>query len=114
VNITEYQGVWGGETAAAKYTDYLKPQVATVYLPDEGKGKFIRDMRLRKGENTDGAVLLFRQFWNTGEAVEEQNRIGLAHPVLVYADLVATADTRNLEVAGKLFDDYLAKYCWED
>ena len=31
-DIRAYDAYWGGETAAAKCTNYLKPKVATVYL----------------------------------------------------------------------------------
>ncbi len=34
IDIRVYNAYWGGGIAAAKYTDYLNPKVATVYLPE--------------------------------------------------------------------------------
>ena len=130
-NIQKYEACWGGETAAAIYTKHLKPQVATAYVPEEQLSKFIRDSRLSKAserEPADGAlVYLYSPFWNTcaqndlsdhddlelrEEATQrrQKNRetpLGLANPVLVYADLIATGDPRNLEAAHLLRDEYI-------
>ena len=119
VDIQEYDGYWGGEIAAAKYTDYLKPKVATVYLPEHARTRLLRDARLRKATEWagDGAgiVLIYRPFWP--EQFDEFDiglKKGLVHPVLAYADLVATGDPRNLEVAQRIYDERIAQYCRED
>jgi hypothetical protein len=118
-DIQEYGGYWGGEIAAAKYTNYLKPQVATVYLPEHGRTQLLRDARLRKatvwtGEGA-GTVLIYRPFWPVQlDELDTELRKGLVHPILAYADLVATADPRNLEVARRIYDEYVAQYCRED
>ncbi len=119
IDITKYDGYWGGEIAAAKYTDYLKPKVATVYQPEHGRTQLLRDARLRKAtERTDdgvGTVLIYRPFWPEQlNEFDTELRKGLAHPILVYADLVATGDTRNLEVARRIYDEYIAQHCREN
>lgn len=119
IDIQEYGGYWGGEIAAAKYTNYLKPQVATVYLPEHGRTQLLRDARLRKatvwtGEGA-GTVLIYRPFWPVQlDELDTELRKGLVHPILAYADLVATGDPRNLEVARRIYDEYVAQYCRED
>lgn len=119
IDIREYDGLWGGEIAGALYTDYLKPKVATVYLPEHARARLLRDARLRKATEwtSDGAgtVLIYRPFWpgpTDKNAAEFRN--GLVHPILAYADLVATGDTRNLEVARRLYDEHIAQHIRED
>jgi len=119
VDIRLYDGYWGGEIAAAKYSDYLKPEVATVYLPEHARTRLLGDARLRKmTEWTDdrkGRVLVYRPFWP--EQLDEVGGIlgkGLVHPALAYADLVATGDPRNLDAARRIYDQYIAQYCSKD
>jgi hypothetical protein len=119
VDIREYDGYWGGEIAAAKYTDYLKPKVATVYLPEHARTRLLRDVRLRKATEWTGddacAVLMYRPFWpEQPDELDTDLQTGLVHPILAYADLVATGDPRNLEVARRIYDEYIAQYCRED
>ncbi len=119
IDIREYNGYWGGEIAAAKYTDYLKPLVATVYLPEHARTQLLRDARLRKATewSSDGAgiVQIYRPFWpKLLDEFGTEPKQGFVHPILAYADLVATADPRNLEVARRIYDEYIAQYCRED
>ena len=128
-----YEGYWGGETAAAIYTKHLKPQVAIAYVPKENLSKLIRDSRLSKagdhGQDKDALVYLYSPFWNTAaqrglpsdsnqelpkEAPEPrpektETTAGLASPIIVYADLIATGDPRNLETAQLLRDEYITE-----
>jgi len=118
VDIREYDGYWGGEIAASKYNNNLKPAVATVYLPEHTLSRFLRDARLRKVTrwSDDGAtVLIYSPFW-TAQLLQYYADIkaGLVHPILVYADLVATGDPRNLEVAKEIYEQYITQYFRED
>lgn len=117
VNIREYGGYWGGEIAAAKYTEYLKPKGATVYLPEHALPRLLRDARLRKATEWtgDGAgtVRIYRPFWpEQAEGAELEQ--GLVHPILVYADLLETGDPRNLEAARRLYDERIAQQSCRD
>jgi hypothetical protein len=111
IDIRKYHALWGGEIAAAKYTKYLKPVVATVYLPKEAGNQLLQDGRLRKQYATEGekTVKIYRPFWRLQEDNTE-----CVHPVLVYADLIATGDVRNIETAKLIYDEYIDKYCRED
>ncbi|MCY7344816.1 MAG: hypothetical protein LH614_01240 [Pyrinomonadaceae bacterium] len=100
VDLSEYKAVWGGETGGAILTKHLKPQTATVYaastLPKlQAKYGLVRD---EKGE-----IEILRKFWTFGEVGN------VAPPLVVYADLLATADERNLETAQIIYDEYLSK-----
>lgn len=117
LDIREVGGHWGGEIAAAKYTDYLKPKVATLYLPAEKRNQLLREARLRKVTDWSGAgnVLLYQPFWpDKFKELFTRENMGLVHPILVYADLIASGDQRNMEVARRFYDDYIARYNRED
>lgn len=99
IDITEYKAVWGGEAGGARLTMHLKPQTATIYADStlsrlQAIHGLVRDER--------GEIEILKKFWKFGE-------IGnVAPPLVVYADLLATADERNLETAQIIYDKYLA------
>lgn len=109
VAITDFNGYWGGETAAAKLK-HFKPQVATVYLRAgaDDLARFATTHRLRKAAelplfDVDNTVCILQAFWHTMKPTE------VVDPVLIYADLIATADPRNREVAQDIFADHIAQ-----
>ncbi len=97
--------LWGGETAVAEMDHYLKPQNATVYVRPERLNEFLLAGRLRKDPN--GEVEVLRNFWGQERFAEWKD---LVHPALVYADLTATGDQRNIEAARMIYDKYLEGY----
>lgn len=115
-DIVQHGAWWGGEIAAEKYTHYLQPKVATIYLPESAGTRLLADARLRKQTNTEAEpenpVEIYRPFWPMDYAPDTQP--GLAHPILVYADLIHTGDVRNRETAGKLYEQYIAGHLGED
>ncbi len=38
----------------------------------------------------------------------------MVNPILIYADLIATGDQRNIETAKVIYDQYLIRYFRED
>jgi len=108
VDIQDFGACWGGEIAAAYLTEHLIPELATVYTT-EPIGKFVLKNRLKRDPN--GNVEILNVFWKFG-----QNRVnsGLAHPILVYADLMATGDNRNIETAGLIYDEEIIRFIRED
>ena len=117
-DIEKYQGYWGGEIAAAKYTDYLKPKVATIYIQENQITNLLRDARLRKaiepGYGETEHVIIYQPFWH--DELNKNNGVynTLVHPVLTYADLIATGDARNIEVAQRIYDEHIAQHIRED
>lgn len=97
---------WGGEIAAARLTDYLKPETATLYLdPKMGRHaltKLIATHRLRA--DPEGNVEILDKFWNVPT---DKTQPEIVPPILVYADLVASLNPRNLEVANLLRERYI-------
>ena len=102
VQLTELQACWGSEVAAAKLTRYLKPQIKTIYAP----GKLSR-LQAQFGFHPDqnGDIELLKKFWTFAALPAHPD---IAPALLVYADLLASGDERNLETAQLLYDRYLA------
>ena len=97
---------WGGEVAAARLTKYLKPAACTIYCKAvrmrETLNKLVTDHRLRADPN--GNIEVLDAFWNLPDDTEHPD---VVPPILVYADLVATLDPRNLETAKLVHEKYI-------
>jgi hypothetical protein len=106
--VGDFHAYWGAETAAARLTGYLKPERATVYIRDT-PGRFLAANRLRT--DPGGNVELLEAFW---DAKCDWTDAEIVHPLLVYADLLATGDDRNLETARRIYDEQLAGLVRED
>ncbi|GAB5452787.1 MAG: type IV toxin-antitoxin system AbiEi family antitoxin [Halioglobus sp.] len=119
-HLEQFGAYWGGEVAAAKYVGYLKPEVITIYLPEHTGAQLMGKARLRKAvERTlddPGIVRIYRPFW-PGEKENKFRTVKgeqIVHPILIYADLLATGDGRNLETARIVYDKHIAEYIRED
>lgn len=103
VDITSYGAFWGGEVAADYLTRYLKPEVSTIYSEDS-PGKLILMNSLKEAsEQIGGNVEILQKFWNF--SVQGDKR--LVPALLIYADLVASGNSRNLEAAKLINEDYI-------
>jgi len=87
----------GGELAAARFTEQLRPATATFYVPDL-EPRVVAGLKLRA--DPDGNVDLRRRFWTF-----QGEKPGLVPKLLVYADLLATGEARCLEIAELLRGD---------
>ena len=108
INIKDFGAYWGGEVAATFLTKYLRPEIATIYTK-QPIGKLVLKNKLKKDPH--GNVEIFNVFWNF-----EFNTFNndLVNPILVYADLMATGDNRNIETAGMIYDTEIARFIRED
>lgn len=99
---------WGGEVAAARLTQYLKPELVTVYT--RGKpGTLLLANKLK--QDPEGDVEILEAFW---KIEYDWARGDLVPPLLIYADLLATGDTRNIETAKIIYERELAGLIRED
>ena len=102
VDIDQYEAVWGGEVAADKLTQYLKPENITIYMHGanmrQNMGRLVIQNKLRADPNGDIEVL--EKFW---ELPIDKAPPGSVPPLLAYADLVASMEPRNLEVATMIY-----------
>jgi hypothetical protein len=104
----DHGAFWGGEVAAAKLTGHLRPATYTAYLrPDADPATIptlVREHRLRA--DPQGNIEFLDAFWNFQMEADNQDTVP---PVLVYADLMATLDARNLNVAKQIRDEYIKR-----
>jgi hypothetical protein len=94
----------GGEPAAAHLTGYLKPETVTIYGPEDINA-FLLKQRLRKAP--EGTIDIYKLFWRFNYP---WNYNQLTPPLLIYADLLATANDRNIETAKMIYEEYLVRF----
>ena len=106
--LTDFKAYWGGEVAAKKLTQYLKPKMITIYAKEPTAEL---QLKYRFKNNTDGDIELLRAFWDV-----ERDRVDreMVPPLLVYADLLATGDPRNIETAKLVYEQELTGLVRED
>lgn len=90
---------WGGEPAGYIYTNYLRPQILTLYT-DESRNELVKNYRLIPDEK--GNVQVFKKFWLKDDANNKA-----VPPLLAYTDLINTNDRRCTETAKKIYDEFL-------
>jgi len=107
VDVTQYGAQWGAEVAAEKLTGYLRPHAFTIYLHKEqgqkNLTKMVADHKLR--QDPQGDIEILDAFW---DFEDEKPLPETVPPLLVYADLLATLDPRNLEAAKLIHERYIA------
>jgi hypothetical protein len=100
---------WGGEVAAARLTKYLKPELITIYTEPKELNQLLFENRLKKDKAGDIEILA--RFWKPVEKLEYGD---LVHPILVYADLLATGNQRNIETAKMIYEQHIFRLVRED
>jgi hypothetical protein len=106
-DFASFNALLGGEAGAEVMTEQLKASSATIYTHAAISSDFMIRARLRPDERGDVEIL--EAFWPPSP-VETWREYGqaLVHPLLIYADLVATGDSRNLSIAEEIYDTKLA------
>lgn len=107
--LDPFKAQWGGEVAAARLTQYLQPQIITVYTTIQHLNEFLLENRLKK--DPAGDVELLERFWTLGENWQYKDMV---HPILVYADLLATGNERNIETAKIIYEQHIVRLIRED
>ena len=92
------QTLWGGEPAADLLTNHLNPQEFTLYTTQNIKG-LIKNYHLLPRE--DGQIVVYEKFWEFQEEIQKT-----APPLIVYADLIHTNDSRCIETANIIYERY--------
>ncbi len=90
---------WGGEPAGDLLTNYLKPTELTLYTI-QTRTELIKMLRLIPDEK--GNVKIFKKFWQNAEVKDN-----ITPPLLVYADLLNTNDSRCRETADRIYKELL-------
>lgn len=100
---------WGGEVAAERLTQYLKPELITIYTTAQRLNQLLFENRLKT--DITGDVVILKRFWNPVETLQNDD---IVHPILVYADLLATGNQRNLETAKIIYEQHIIRLIRED
>jgi hypothetical protein len=94
---------WGGENAGALLTNFLTPEKFTLYTK-EPKTVLMKMLQLVPDPN--GNIEMLEQFWTDApQAPEGKN--GTVPPLLAYAELITSFDSRNRETAERIKLKYL-------
>jgi hypothetical protein len=98
LQLDNLEAVWGGEVAAERLTNHLKPAAQTLYVEPKTMSSCLKYLvtthRLRP--DPYGSIEILEKFWNFPTDPKHPKT---APPILVYADLMATLEPRNTEVA---------------
>ena len=93
--ILPQNACWGGESGANLTDGYLAPEILTIYT-DGDSGEIINTSRILP--SSDGEILVYKKFWHG----HDENHI--APKIIIYADLMGTADGRCLEAAKRILN----------
>ena len=107
-SIDPTHALWGGEAAARLLVQDLRPGVLTLYA-EKMPARPMVEQRMTPISATlaqQRVIELRRPFWGKLPTAELP---GSVPPALVYADLLATGDSRCLETAEMIYDRYLAR-----
>lgn len=92
---------WGGEPAGAKLTKYLQPEQFTIYS-DLKKTDVMKQLHLVPDNN--GPIELLTPFWDTKTI--KLKYPDTVPPLLAYAELISSFDSRNRETAERIKKQY--------
>jgi len=101
--------VWGGEPGGDELTNYLRPEILTIYT-NETRKELMERFRIVPDDN--GTIKVYKKFWtHTGDVVKQKNPVlkpeKAAPPLLVYADLMNTNNKRCIETAQIIYERYI-------
>jgi hypothetical protein len=100
LNLEPHQSFWGGEPAGALITKYLEPSVFTIYT-EETRNDLIRKYQLVPDPN--GKIKIYKKFWKDLEGYSHN----VVHSILAYTDLVNSGNSRCIETAHLIYDQYI-------
>lgn len=111
----DQQTYWSGEAAAAELTGYLNPEKMSLFTT-KSKMDIMKDYRLLP--DSKGILSIYKPFWNIEDSDNLYelnwgwgNTLNLAqrtvHPLIVYAELIYSGNTRNLETAQLIYNEHI-------
>jgi hypothetical protein len=101
-DLNPFEAYWGCEVAATTLTPYLKPTITTVYIKPPVR-QFIFQHQLNK--HPHGDIEILDKFWQ----FEELDQTRIVPPLLVYADLIATGNAKNIETAKIIYEKEIVR-----
>ena len=103
-NIPATHFLWGGEAAGALMTDYLMPQKLTMYT-SYPKMQLMKEVKLVPDEG--GPIEMIEIFWQEDKLDHSGKNLRTVPPLLAYAELATSLDSRNRETAERIKELYL-------
>jgi hypothetical protein len=106
IDLNPKDSMWGGEKAGEFFTNYLRPEHATIYSR-LGKTQLIQKYGLIPQKN--GPIEVFEIFWEDLSIEDPQltEKLPYVTPILTYSDLVQIEDKRCLDTAQKIYDEHI-------
>ena len=102
LDLAPFGAQWGGEVAGDRLTANLQPMTATIYTPGN-PAKLAATLRLRP--DPQGDIEILDRFWDFPNPQDYPQ--DLVPPLLVYADLAASGDPRNADIARMIHAHHL-------
>lgn len=105
---------WGGEPAADLLTGHLRPEQFTLYTREQSLPDLLE--RLRAIPDPDGSLEVLNVFWTpelegrTHWKKKDEPGVGA---LLVYADLLSSGASRNIEVARLIQGEHLTEQAFQ-
>ncbi len=97
--------LWSGEPAAALVTEYLNPEKFSLFTPLP-KAEIIRELKLLPDAN--GEISIYKPFWIVSDTMERVlSNNDVVHPLIIYAQLIYSGYSRNVETAQILYNEYI-------
>ncbi len=112
LKLNNVKAMWGGEYAVQQYDNYLNAKNYLIYVNPEHKKVILKTARLRKVKAEDDIndaltkVVLVEPFLAIEKLVGP--KVNLAHPYLIYANLLASRDARNIDAATRFYEKHIA------
>ncbi|MDD7886002.1 type IV toxin-antitoxin system AbiEi family antitoxin [Flavivirga sp. 57AJ16] len=101
------EALWAGEPAAALITNYLNPEAFTLFT-EKKKSEILTVLKLIP--DSKGDITLYQPFWIDSfpmERVANINHKNVVHPLIIYAQLIYSNNTRNIEAAQLIYNEYI-------
>jgi len=89
---------WSGEVAARRFLPDLEPSLVTIYIK-QPLNEFLHQYQLRNA--ADGKLEILDTFWGFDDKLPSSNMVP---PLLIYADLIASGNPKNLEIAKLIYE----------
>ena len=102
INLKPDHTFWGGEPAGEIITNYLIPEILTIYT-SETRNDLIKNYQMIP--DPEGNIRVYKKFWKH-QATYSQT---VVHPLLAYADLLSTGNSRCVETANLIFEHHVKK-----
>ncbi len=103
--VESWECLWGGEAAGSLYTNNLIPGKLTLFaLPDFWE--FQKELKILP-DNQRIELDVYDIFWEPKAKWYTGNVENVVPPLIAYADLITSADSRHQEIAKQIKDEFI-------